>query len=953
MRTRLFVGLLLALVVLGPALGPLGPAEAGRYVRVEAQTSQSQATVDVPRIDFEKYTLPNGLEVILRQDRRLPVVAVNLWYHVGPANEEPGRTGFAHLFEHMMFQGSKHVPPDGHFQLLEAAGATGLNGTTDYDRTNYFETVPANQLPLALWLESDRMGYLLEKVDQASLSNQQDVVRNERRQSVENQPYGLAQETLVQTLFPPGHPYYGNVIGSHEDIQAVRLDDVNRFFRQYYAPNNASLAIVGDIDTVETKELVEKYFGTLRRGPAVPPIKADTPRITAERRRVVPSRVELPRVYMSWLTPTIFRPGDADASLAAAVLGAGRASRLYKTLIYDKQIAQNVVAFQESLTLGSMFRIQATARPGHTAEELERAIDEELAALRAAPPSAAELEQARNTIETGIIGGLERLGGFGGVADRLNMYNHYLGTPDFLEKDIGRYRSVTPASIHAFAREHLTTAARIVVHAVPGQPQAPAAPPKPAGPQAAAQTREGGQSINADEPWRGDVPPPGPPRPLQVATPASAVLPNGLTLILSERRGLPIVAANLVLKTGSDANPADRPGLANFVAAMLDEGTATRSAPQIADEVARLGASLTTGSSTDATTISGRSLSKNFPATLDLIADIALRPSFPAEEVERQRASRLAQLVQQRDSPAQVAGQVMAAALYGARHPYGHTELGTEASNKTMTREEMRAFWQQHFVPNNAALVVAGDISVTELRALADKAFGAWQPGAPPRPSLGAPETTRARLVIVDKPGTPQTQLRVASIGAARSSPDYRALQVMNNALGGLFSGRINMNLRERRGYSYGAYSQFLFRRSAGPFVVAGGIRTDATAPAVTEIFNEIAGMIAGPMGADELQKAKEALANSLPGAFETSVSAVNSFSNIFIYDLGLDYYTRHAQEVRAVTAEQALEVARKYLVPGRLVVIAVGDRPTIEPELRKLDLGPVELRDPEGRIVG
>ena len=949
MRTRALVGLMLGFVLCGPAKAGHYVPGAGHYVY--GQVVQRQAAPNataVPRLEFEKYTLPNGLEVILRQDRRLPVVAVNLWYHVGPANEEPGRTGFAHLFEHMMFQGSKHVPSDGHFQLLEAAGATGLNGTTDYDRTNYFETVPANQLALALWLESDRMGYLLEKVDQAALSNQQDVVRNERRQSVENQPYGLAEEALVQTLFPPGHPYYGNVIGSHADIQAVRLDDVNRFFRQYYAPNNASVAIVGDVNVAETKKLVEKYFGSLRRGPAVPPIKADTPQITAERRRVVQSRVELPRVYMAWLTPPIFQARDADAVIAGDVLGGGRASRLYKKLVYEKQIAQNVVAFQESLTLGSMFRIQATARPGHTAEELERAIDEELVSLRAAPPSAAEIERARNTIETGIIGGLERLGGFGGVADRLNMYNHYLGTPGFLEKDVQRYRSVTPASVHTFVREHLTTTARVVIHAVPGQPQPTAQTPTPSAGQAAAQS--GGQSINADEPWRTEVPPAGPPRPLQVATPASAMLPNGLTLILSERRGMPIVAANLVLKTGSDANPADRPGLANFVAAMLDEGTTARSALQIADEVAQLGASLTTGSSTDATTISGRSLSKNFAATLDLMADITLRPSFPADEIERQRASRLAQLVQQRDSPAQVAGQVMAAALYGPRHPYGYTELGTEASNKTMARDEMAAFWKQHFVPNNAALVVAGDISMNELRALVEKAFGSWARGTPSRPAAAAPDTTRARLVIVDKPGTPQTQLRVASIGAARSSPDFRALQVMNNALGGLFSGRINMNLRERRGYSYGTYSQFVFRRSPGPFVVAGGIRTDATAPAVTEIFNEITGMIAKPMSADELEKAREALANSLAGGFETSVNTVNSFSNIFIYDLGLDYYTRHAQEVRAVTAERALEVARKYLVPGQLVVIAVGDRKVIEPELLKLNLGAVEIRDTEGR---
>ena len=935
MNKRASIRLLLALAVVVAGLA--------------APSAQNQpATSDVPRLEFEKYTLPNGLEVILSQKRGLPMVAVNLWYHVGPANEAAGRTGFAHLFEHMMFQSSKHVPPDSHIRLLEAAGASDLNGTTDFDRTNYFETVPSSQLELALWLESDRMGYLLEKVDQAALSNQQDVVRNERRQSVENQPYGLAEEAVVQAIFPKGHPYYGYVIGSHEDIQAAQLDDVQRFFRQYYAPNNATMAIVGDFDVAQTKKLVEKYFGTLKRGPAVPAPKADPIRISSERRLTVPSRVELPRVYMAWLTPPIFKPGDAEADLTGTILGGGRSSRLFKKLVYERQIAQNVSAQQQSLTLGSVFQIEVTARPGHSAEELEKAVDEELAAMRAQPPSVREIEMARNTIETNIIGGLERLGGFGGVADRLNQYNHYLGSPDYLQKDIQRYRAVTPAAVQNFVREHLSNSARVVLHAVPGQPAAPPGPPTPTA--AAAESQGGAEAINAEENWRLEMPKPGPARPLQVSTPASATLSNGLTLILNQRPGVPIVAANLVLKTGSDANPAAKPGLANFVAAMLDEGTMSRNALQIADEVAHLGASLTTNSTMDSTTVSARSLAKNFPAALNLIADVTLRPSFPAEEVERQRAARLGQLVQQRDNPAVVAGQVASAALYGERHPYGYSEIGTEASVKGMTRQDMVAFWKQNFVPNNAALVVAGDISMNELRALAEKAFGAWQRGAPVRPALSSPETTRARVVIVDKPGAPQTQLRVITVGAARSSPDFRPLQVMNMALGGLFSSRINMNLREKNGYSYGTYSQFVFRRNPGPFQVAGGVRTDATAPAVTEVFNEINGIQKEPLNADELQKAKDSLANSLPGAFETSANAVNSFSNVFTYDLGLDYYTKYAQQVNAVTAEQALNVALRYLQPDRLVVVAVGDRKVIEPELQKLNLGTIEIRDAEGR---
>ena len=937
MLNKTYVSLLVVLV--------LGVAGLTSCVAQKSDTPSSAA--DIPRIEFEKYTLPNGLDVILSRDGRVPMVAVNLWYHVGPANEEPGRTGFAHLFEHMMFQSSKHVPADSHFKLLEAAGASDINGTTDYDRTNYFQTIPTNQLELALWLESDRMGYLLDVVDQAALSNQQDVVRNERRQSVENQPYGLAEESLVQTLFPKGHPYYGNVIGSHEDIQAAKLDDVRRFFRQYYSPNNASLAIVGDFEPAHAKALVEKYFGTLKRGSDVPPIKAETPKITAERRKVVNARVELPRVYMAWVTSPIFTPGDADADVASNILGGGRSSRLYKKLVYERQIAQTVSAQQYSLILGSIFQIEATARPGHTVEELEKAIEEELAAFRSNPVEAREIEQARNTIETNIIGGLERLGGFGGVADRLNSYNHYLDNPDYLAKDIERYRAVNAASVQAFAKEQLANNARVVMHVVPGEPEAA---PQVATPPPVAAAQGGGESINPDEPWRNQVPPAGAARPLQLATPLSAKLANGLTLILSERRGLPIVASNLVLRTGSDANPLDKPGTANFVAAMLDEGTAKRNALQIADDVSRLGASLGTSSSMDATTISSRSLTKNFPATLDILSDVVLNPSFPAEEIERQRASRLAGLIQQRDNPAQVAAQVTAAVLYGPKHPYGYSEVGTEGSVKAMTRDDMAAFWKQNFVPNNAALVVAGDISMDELRALAEKSFGSWQAGSPAQPALGAPTTTPARIVVVDKPGSPQTQVRVASIGAPRSSPDFRPLQVMNLALGGLFSSRINMNLREQHGYTYGASSQFAFRRAAGPFQVASGVRTDVTGPAVTEIFKEVRGMVDRPVSDDELKKAKDSLSNSLPGAFESSANAVSNFSNVFIYDLGLDYYTRYAEQVNAVTPDQTLAVAKKYLVPGAMVVVAVGDKAKIEPQLKKLNLGGMESRDTEGR---
>ena len=528
---------------------------------------------DIPTVEFEKYTLPNGLEVILSEDHRLPLVAVNLWYHVGPANEDPGRTGFAHLFEHMMFQGSKHVQGDSHFRLLEGAGGSDLNGTTDFDRTNYFETVPADRLELALWLESDRMGYLLDKVDQANLSNQQDVVRNERRQSVENQPYGIVEEELFHQLFPATHPYYANVIGSHADIQAAKLEDVKNFFKLYYAPNNASLVIVGDFDKASTRALVEKYFGPLKQGKPVPKPAVQTPPITAPRRAVVQDRVELPRVYMAWLTSPIFTPGDADADIAATVLGGGRSSRLYKKLVYEKQIAQDVSAQQYSLTLGSVFQIDATARPGHTADELEKAIDEELALFRQSGPDPTEVERARNVIETRTVQGLETLGGFSGLANRLNSYNHFLGDPGYLAKDIQRYRDVTPD-----VGEDLRRAAARAERARRGSRRARHAEPRCAGSDAEA----GGDDRQARAPSRstptkrGATSRPRPGRRVRCSSrsPTSFQLPNGLTVLVNERPGLPIVSASLVVKTGSDANPADKPGLANFTAAMLDEGTA-------------------------------------------------------------------------------------------------------------------------------------------------------------------------------------------------------------------------------------------------------------------------------------------------------------------------------------------------------------------------------------------
>jgi zinc protease len=916
-------------------------------------TGAQSAPPPLPTVAFEKTTLPNGLQVILVEDRRLPIVAVNIWYHVGPANEAPGLTGFAHLFEHMMFAQTRHIPRGMADRLLEGAGATDSNGGTGYDQTSYYDTVPSNQLELALWVHADRMGYLLDVLDQKALTNQQDVVRNERRETVEDEPYGLVQEALAHALFPKGHPYYASIIGSHADIQNAKLDDVRQFFQRYYGPNNASIVIAGDIDKARTRALVERYFGSFKRSPPVARPDVTTPPITSERRVVVRDRVELPRIFMGWLTPPAYQPGDTELAVAAEILAGGKSSRLYKKLVYERQIAQDVDASQNSQGLVSTFVIDVTARPGVEARALEAAIDAELAQLRDHGPSQREVERARNSLETALLSTVEKLGG-DGLADQLNHYNQYTGDPGYLAKDVAQLRSITPADVQRAVRSYLRQQARAVVTGLPGKPviDDPRVPPAPkAGKAAKPATVAAHEAINVPEPWRAQQPKAGPAPRFTLPQGDSFKLPNGLTVIHHYKPGLPLVAAQLVVRSGSAENPADVPGLAGFTAQMLEEGTATRSAPKIADEIAQLGAFLDTGTGLDASMVSLLSLRANFAPALDIMADIVLRPAFPNAEVERQRADRIGELIQQRDDPESVAAVAAAGTLYGSGHPKGYGQLGTEPAIRAVTRDDLVDFWRRHYVPGNAALVVSGDIARGELKALVESRFAAWARAEVPDGGAEEPAGTPARLVLVDQPGAVQTALRVTGIGVARTTPDFPALQVLNAALGGMFSSRLNNNLRETKGYTYGISSWFRYDRTPGPFVIASSVRRDATGASVREIFSEVNAMRDAPLPAAELDTARDAQVLSLPGAFETNADIGASMADIFIYGLPLDYYARLPAQLSAVTAAQVQAAARKYLAPERMKVVAVGDRKRILPQLQPLGLGAVEVRDSDGQL--
>jgi zinc protease len=912
-----------------------------------------QTTGDLPSLAFEKYTLPNGLEVILAEDRRLPLVAFNLWFRVAAKNETPGRTGFAHLFEHLMFAGTKHIPRGQADKMVEGAGGTDANGSTNFDRTNYYFTLPANQLELGLWIKSDMMGYMIDEVDQVALANQQDVVRNERRQSVENRPYGIVQEEVYYALFPKDHPHRASVIGSHADIQAANLADVKSFFKTYYRPNNATLVLAGDFDRARAKQLIDKYFGPLARGETPPPVKATQPRITLEKRLVVSDRVELPRVYMAWHTPAIYQPGDAELDLAAHVLAGGKSSRLYKALVYDKQIAQSVTAEQYSLSLGSVFTIEATARPGNSALELEKVIDEEVAKLARTPPTEAELDRARNTFETGLYGRLEKVMG---IADTLNRYNYLAGDPAYLAKDIARYRTARPADVTRVVQAQLRKQARVVVHAKPGKQDLGPEVPTPPAPTVADKSQR--EAVNPEAPWRQQRPKAGPSRPLVLPAGKSYVLPNGLTVVHVANPGVPLVSATLLVKAGADANPADRPGLAGFTAATLQDGTRNRSAPQLADDVAALGAELETRATANDSRVAIGSLKARFPAALDILADVVLNPAFADAEIERQRKNRQGRLVQQHENPGATADVVASAALYGAVHPLGKSPLGTEAAIKATSKEDLQRFWRTHYRPDRAALVVAGDIDFDGLKRTVEARLGSWKAeAAAPVTAAPAPVSTPARLVLVDKPGAPQTALRVVSFGPKATDPDLPPLTVANAVLGGNFTSRINHTLREVKGYSYGVYSNFQPRRDRGTFGIRGSVRTDVTGPALVDLFAEIEGVRAKPVPRAELENARNSQLLSLPGMFDTNDVIVESLAGAWSTGRGLDYYAKLPAKLSKVDARTAHKLASKYVRPDELIVVAVGDRAKIAPQLEKVgQLGKArqaaEVRDPDGNLM-
>jgi zinc protease len=981
------------------------PMTAFAQRRKKAATKSESAPAEnavLPPIKFTQFTLPNGLRVILHEDHSTPIVAVNVWYHVGSKNEVPGRTGFAHLFEHMMFQGSLHHDDD-YFPPLQEAGGT-LNGSTNSDRTNYWEVVPSNFVELALWLESDRMGYLLDALTEGKLNNQRDVVKNEKRQNYDNRPYGLVGAKIAETMYPKDHPYHWLTIGSLDDLTAASREDVSDFFRRFYTPNNASLSIAGDFNPAEVRALVERYFGPLKRGPEVQKVSPARPALEKEQRMTMEDRVSLPRLYLTWHTEPQFTSNDAPLDQLAFVLAGGKGSRLYRSLVYDKQIAQDVAAFNNSRELAGQFQITATAKPGVKLEDLEAAIDAEIAKLKTEPPTQEELERAYNAREASFVYGLQTVGGFGGKSDQLNQYAVFLNQPGYFQTDLLRYRSVTPADVMTVANGYLTDK-RLVLTVMPRQrgkttgdpaPASPtgaiATPSQQTGTQAAATTpatRTGGTTPAGVQPQTrsesaatapaGATPPttaakrsadkgqdksqlgglyvkpqPKPEPSFKLPQIQRRKLSNGLEVLIVEQHEVPVVNMNLVLRTGGAADPQDRAGLASLTATLIDEGTKTRSSMDISNQLASIGARLGTGSDFDNSAMNLLTLSKHLDRALEIYSDVVTNPTFPENELELQRKSRLATLMQRKDDANAIAGIVYPSLLYGRNHPYGHPSMGDEQSVRATTNEDVRRFYETYYRPNNAALIVAGDVKPATLMPKLERAFANWKRGEIPAVNIGLPPAReKATVYIVDKPGAAQSVLMIGQVGQPRSTPDYFPLIVMNTMLGGQFTSRVNMNLREDKGYTYGARTAFDYRRSAGPFMATAGVQTAVTKESVYEFLKELRGIRGErPVTAEELDFSKQAITRGFPRTFETPEQIANRLTDVVVYNLPDDYFNNYIARVRAVTVDDINRVANRYLDPSRMAILVVGDRKVIEPGLRSLtDVGTtITFVDPEGR---
>jgi zinc protease len=884
--------------------------------------------IDIP---FQKFVLDNGLTVIVHEDHKAPIVAINTWYHVGSKNEKLGKTGFAHLFEHLMFGGSEHAPGR-YIDAMEKIGATDLNGTTNNDRTNYFENVPTSALDYTLWMESDRMGFLLGSLDQKTLDLQRGVVQNEKRQG-ENQPYAVAFQLITQNTYPAGHPYSWTVIGDMADLNAASMDDVKEWFKTYYGPSNVTIVLAGDIDVKTAKEKVEKYFGNIPPGPPVAHQEAWTAKMTGTHRQIVQDRVPQARIYKVWNVPE-YGSVDADyLNLVSDVLSSGKSSRFYKRLVYDDQIATNANAFVAVNEIAGQFRVQATAKPGGNLDQVEKDLDEELAKFLKDGPTADELARAKAQHEASFVRGIERIGGFGGKSDRLAQSQTFLGSPDAYKISLKRIQDATAEDLKAAANRWLTDGV-YVLDVLPFPPYK-------------------ADTAGAD---RSKAPEIGTAPDLKLPKLQRVTLSNGLKVILAERHEVPLVTFWLDLDAGYAADQSATPGTSSMTMALLNGGTKTRNALQISDEQALLGAQISAFSDLDMSVVRLSALKSKLDASLDLYADVILNPIFPEADFKRQKSLQLAGIQREKTTPVQMGLRVFPALLYGEGHAYGNpmTGTGTTASVEKMTREDMVKFHEAWFKPNHATLVIAGDTTLSEVTPKLEKLFAGWKPGQAPQKKISNVSLPAKSMVyLIDKPGAQQSIIMVGNIAPPTANPKELAIQAMNDGLGGLFMSRINENLREDKHWSYGTTTFLMAARAQRPWMTIAPVQTDKTKESLAEVNKEFRAILADrPLTPEELANVQNNETLSLPGSRETQDAVGDSINDLVHFGWPDDYYDTMVSKIRALKPADTAAAAKEIVHPDNLIWVIVGDRAKIEAGIKELGLGEIRLLDADGKPI-
>jgi len=893
--------------------------------------ADSSAEIDIP---FDKFTLDNGLTVIVHEDRKAPIVAVSIWYHVGSKDEPQGKTGFAHLFEHLMFNGSENH--DGEFfEPLEQVGATAMNGTTWFDRTNYFENVPTPALDMTLWLESDRMGHLLGAVTQEKLDEQRGVVQNEKRQG-DSQPYGMVEYRYLEGVFPPGHPYRHSTIGSMADLDAASLDDVHQWFKDYYGAANTVLVLAGDINTEKARALAEKYFGDIPAGPPVKRMKAMVPERSIDSHEVMYDRVPHTRSYRYWAVPGRTEKENIQLNLAASILGSGKNSRLYQALVYKNQLANTVSVDVEDHELASIFSIDVKLKEGTSLDEVNSIIDAEMERFLSYGPTPDELARVVTQTNASLIRGLEQIGGFSGKATALARGELYAGDPGFYGTSIDWMNETKELDIRDTSAKWLNK----------GFYQLDVLP---YGDYQASDTQvDRSQGL----PAVGTLP--------DLAFPEiqRTELNNGLKVVLAERHAVPVINISLQFDAGYAADSFGKPGTADFTASMMDEGTTEHSALEISLEAEKLGAVISTNTNLDMSSLSLSAMADKLTPSLELFSDVVRNPAFDQSEIDRLRPRWIAQINQEKSQPVQLALRNLPPLLYGSDHAYGIplTGSGTEDSINSLTREDMQLFHATWFRPSNGTLFVVGDTSMDKILPQLEKAFGNWPENrmAIPQKNLATVDLPdEARVFIIDKPDSPQSLILAGHVAPPTGAENNLDITSMNDILGGQFTARVNMNLREDKSWSYGAFTFMVNARGQRPWLAYAPVQTDKTMESLQELEKEFDQFLGTkPATQDELNKSVHNNVNSLPGQYETGNAVMGALLANQRFGRADDYVPTLKSQYEAIKLENVQGAAENVLHPDKLTWLIVGDRKEIEEKIRGMNLGKVSIMDVDGNII-